>query len=528
MSEARRKVRDGHGNFGFLEPDGSITVVDNPGKLGFAWKQAQELVAGGAEIAGKVSGFDGLEDWANKRAYEIDEEYGDASELYPFDSFVGEALPGVATMPITGGTSMWGQLATSAAIGAAESALDIGEGGHPAQRAVAGAAGGLLGEGGGRVLGRIWNSAKGLFNDIKLGRDVAVNPKARDAEDMGFELLESQRMAPNSQEQRVMQRLEQGAESSMFSPGLQASARETNQGVIRERVLDAIGLDPVDFDAMGPEALKAADTRLSEGFTEIASEAAGTGPITLGDDLASAIKNTRGQISDLMKRGRFQGLEDNIISGQEWNIARRALAQDAANAAGKGQYEMADELYADVEALDQIMDERIGPDLRNQFSRLREQYRVLKIVNKSGVINENGEIAMKSLNRRLREGTGFGDTAKMDRGTFNGETQELLDAARLGASPEFQPFRSSGTAENLSAQRVAGMAFDPTQWLSLAGEVAAPAATGVASKRGGRAVTGALTPSPVPFKDAGAAVGRSMLDESLYPFVGIEDERQLQ
>ena len=321
-----------------------------------------------------------------------------------------------------------------------------------------------------------------------------------------------------------MQRLEQGAESSMFSPGLQASARETNQGVIRERVLYAVGLDPTDFDSLGPEALKAADTRLSEGFTEIASEAASTGPIVLSEDLANAIKNTKGQISDLMKRGRFQGLEDNIISGQEWTVARRALAQDAANAAGKGQYEMADELYSDIEALDSVMDERIGPELRDQFSRLREQYRVLKIVNKSGVINENGEIAMKSLNRRLREGTGFGDTAKMDRGTFNGETQDLLDAARVGASPDLQDFRSSGTAENMSAQRAAGMMLDPTEWLSLAGEVAAPAATGVASRRGGRAVTGALTPSPVPFKDAGAAAGRSMLDEMFYPFVGVEND----
>ena len=73
----------------------------------------------------------------------------------PYTSMVGQALPGLATAPMSG-------LMTGLALGAAESALDYGEGGTFGQRAAAGATGAFIGDMAGRVMARGMNLAEGL------------------------------------------------------------------------------------------------------------------------------------------------------------------------------------------------------------------------------------------------------------------------------------------------------------------------------------------------------------------------------
>jgi hypothetical protein len=490
-----------------------------------AGRQLADLGSGIKYLYGDITDNQALMSEAERETAQRSRYFAGADERAPIRSFVGQALPAAATFPITGGASLVGQLATNMGLGAAESALDMGEGGSMGQRAIAGAGGGLLGDIGGRVLGRIWNTARGLTRDITRGRGVAASPSAQEAEDLGLSLLESQRMAQNSPEMRTMQRLEQGAEASMFSPGLQRAQQEANQAVYRDAALEAIGLPSGSFDDLGPDALREANNRLSQGFSNVASQAAESGPTQIGDELAERILNTRGQIKDLRARGRFQGLDDGVLSGTEWGIARRALASDAARAAADGKYELADDIFADVEELDRIIERNVGPEVLDEFARLREQYRVFKILSKQGVVKSDGDVSVRNLNRALQAGTGFGTTAQQGLQTTNEQSKRLIDLARVGARPELQPFRSSGTAENLSAQRVAGMALDPTQWLSLVGEAAAPVGVGITSRRGGRAVTGALTPGPIQARVGGNIAGRGMLDEVLYPFVGVDDER---
>jgi hypothetical protein len=314
----------------------------------------------------------------------------------------------------------------------------------------------------------------------------------------------------------------------MFSRGLQEATERGKQQVYKGAVLEGIGLPATAFDDLGPEALRAANQRLSDGFGDVAAVAAAQGAIEVPNDLAMRILNTRGQIPALRKRGRFQGLTEEgeaVLSGNEWNIARRALASDAANAAAKGEYELAEDIFNDVQQLDDTMENLVGPELREEFARLREQYRVLKIISKQGIIKPDGNVSIKNLNRALNQGTGFGKTAQQGLPTVNEESGRLIDLARVGSSPDLQPFRSSGTAENLAASRAAAMVLNPTEWPALAGEIAMPLAASATSTRGGRAVTGALTPAPLRARQAGSATGRSMLDELLYPFVGVEDER---
>jgi hypothetical protein len=520
----RLVVNEKTGEQAYLHDDGMIQPVEAPGVMAQAGRQMADLGSGIKYLYGDLTDQPELVNQARAETLERNRWFAGADEAHPYQSMVGQALPGVATFPVTGGASLFGQMATNAAIGATESALDLGEPGTMTERAIAGAGSGLFGDVLGRVAGRTWNAAKGLVSDLRLGRGVAESPVAREAEQAGLSLTESQRATPGTQQQRLLQRLEQGAESSMFSPGLQAGNEAANQAVYRSGVARAIGLGDDPIEELGPQALLEANTRLSEGFSEVAAEVAESGPMNIGTELGDRILSTKGQIKELHKRKRFQGLESGIISGTEWGIARRALASDAANAAARGEHELADDLYADVEILDRLMESRLGTDARENFARLREQYRVLQIVGKQGVLKD-GDVSVRNLNRALQAGTGFGKTAQQGLDTVNPESSELINLARLGADKQFAPFRSSGTAENLSAQRMAGMALDPTSWASLAGEAIMPTAVGLTSSRGGRAVTGALTPAPVQARAAGSAAGRSMLDELLYPFVGIEDDR---
>ena len=512
----------------YIHDDGSIVPADNPGMMAFAGRRTASMGSGLQAAYGELTDQPELVNQANLDSAERNRLWAGYDENNPVTKMLGDAVPSLAAGVVTGGRSLTGQLAASAGVGAVESALDYDAGGDYLSRALAGGAAGVIGDIGGRVLGRVTRSVKGMVDDFRLGRNVADNPVAREAEELGLETLGSQRAMPDSQTQRSLQRLEQGAESSMFSQGLQSGVQESNQAVFREGVLKAIGLDPAEFTDLSPETLLAANRRISDGFTDVSMMVAERGgTLQIPDDLARSIKGTRGQISDLIARGRFAGLDNGVISGNEWNVARRALSQDAAQRAAKGEYEIADELFADVETLDRLIEERLPDNLLDDFARLREQYRVFKTVNRDGVVNPDGEVVIKSLNRRLRNDTGFGNTARLGTETTNPETAELINLARVGANPQLQPFRSSGTAENLSAQRVAGMVFDPTEWLSLAGEMAAPAATGVTSRGGGRAVTGLFTPSPPQFQRAGSLIGRSALDEALYPYVGIEDDREM-
>lgn len=505
---------------------GELIPAERAGLLVQAGRQLAELGGGAKELYGQLTGDDALVAQAQAEAAERNEIFRGTDIADPITSFAGQAIPGLLTAPITGGSSLVGQVAANVAIGALESGLDIGQGGTTAERATVGAVGGAVGDVAGRMLGRVWNAARGLTKDVRLGREIADNPKAVRAEELGLELLGSERAVPDSPQQRILQRLEQGAESSMFSPGMQASKQANNQVVHRDAVLRAIGLEGGAFDEIGTEALSEANRIISDQFSNIAAQATSRAPLDIGEEMAERIANTQGQIPKLMKRGRFRGLADGKLSGEEWTVARRALSQDASNAAAKGDYELADDIFADVEQLDRLMEPNLTPDALEEFARAREQYRVLRIISKQGVIDNANQVNHKNLNRALQAGTGFGDTAKQGRATVNPESSELIELAKVASDPNFQPFRSSGTAENLSAQRMAGMALDPTQWLSLVGEAAAPALTGATSSGGGRAVTGALTPAPVQAVVGGGAAGRSMLDEALYPFVGIKDERR--
>jgi hypothetical protein len=441
---------------------------------------------------------------------------------FPIASAIGQALPSLATAPISG-ASMLGSLGVQAGLGAVEGLLthDPSDTSQFDNLAL-GAAAGVVGDIGGRMAGRVLSGVKGLVQDFTSSiKPNAANPVAAAFEAKGGRTLASQRMDQTGAGVDAVRNMESGAQSSLFTPKVFRETIENNRQLYNQTALNAIG--GIDADDLGPDVLGLATDQLSDTFSDISSQVANQTPFAVGGDLAERIAGTKGQIPDLIKRGRFKGLESGVLSGEEWSVARRALAQDAADNAARGRYELADDIFADVEALDRLIEDRLGPDLLTDFARAREQYRVLEILQKPGVIKD-GDVSIKVLNNRLQGKQGFGKTARLGRQTNNAESMELIDIARLGADRSLQPAADSGTAGRLALRDLVGSAATGDAF-GLVSQLAAPAAVGVSEAGGGRAVSGLVNPAPAVSGQLGGAAGRGFLDEALYPFIGSQDDR---
>ena len=443
----------------------------------------------------------------------------------PIKSFVGQNIPGLATLPLSAGSYL-GTLGLNMALAGAESGLDVGSGGDATERLVTGAAGGALGTFGGdmvsRLAGRVTRGISGLLQDIGQARPYAANPAARAWEDLGGETTAAQRMAQGTRAQEEMLSLEKGLEASRFG-GRQQELFDNQQDIVQGAVLDAVGLGRAQFGDLGPDTLLAANTRISDGFSANARAVEQAGPLNIGTDLAQQISR-RGQIPELQDLGRFKGLtgDSPTLQGQEWLTARAALAQDAAQAASKGRYEVADELFKKVDQLDAVIEPRLPPDQLAEFARLREQYRVLKNVMRPNIIKADGTLSARNLNTQLNRESGFGNTARFGLDTVNPESKALIETARAAADPSLQPFPSSGTAENLLGANYLADLANPARWPGLAADTGMAAAVKASSLGGGRGVAGLATPSG--YGPIGMGIGRAALDQALFPFVGISNE----
>jgi hypothetical protein len=438
----------------------------------------------------------------------------------PIASVIGEALPSLATAPLSA-SGLVANLGLQAGLGAVEGYLDADPGVDQAGRTLMTAAGGVLGEVGGRMAGRVASGIKGLVDDFAGVRAQTVNPAAAEFERLGGRTLPSQRVNQESAAFGGMSRAEQGAESSILSPSIFRETAEQNRQLVNQRALDAIGLP--DADDLSVATIGDATDRLSDEFSRISSVAAGEQPFNVGTEFADRLAGTRGQIPELIKRGEFKGLDQGMLSGSDWNVARRALAQDAAERAAKGQHELADSIWADVELLDHLMESRVGPDLGADFARAREQYRVLQVLQKPGVIRD-GDVSVRTLNNRLNQNTGFGATARQGRDTVNQETKGLIDLARAASDRSLQRAPSSGTTERQALREFAG-AVGGLDLLNAAGQLAGPAAVGASTRGGGNMIGNLYNPAPQGFGQLGGSAGRGFIDQYLYPFVGSEDDR---
>lgn len=108
-----------------------------------------------------------------------------------------------------------------------------------------------------------------------------------------------------------------------------------------------------------------------------------------------------------------------------------------------------------ISAIDDIIENAIGPQGRAEYKALREQWKVLKLFERAGSVRADGTIAWESLagaGKLRKEFKGAFGRSDMDRGTsLEQSTRDLLDFAR-GASVFRANVADSGTATRLAFQ----------------------------------------------------------------------------
>jgi len=503
------------------------------------------IVAGGAlnQIGRGVKNLLNLEDRGalQEKQQEQDQTLRLLREHRPVASFIGDALPGLATLPIGGTALLAGRLSTGAAValstglGAIEGNLRLdAQSESQLGSTLQGAIGGLIGEGVGRGAGRVANAIAGI------GSSLARNPAASKLAAQGLETLPSERLNVPGQNIVPLQRLEQGAQTGVFTPAVFERISSQRKGLMNTRAGRSVGLEDLDTaDGLTPDVLATAQDSISDGFSELATSATKDGLpriFAFSTDSARALANrlqtTKGQLPELIARGEmFQGLKGSTpqLQGNEILIARRALAQDAAERAGKGQHELASAIYRDVELIDQLFADTIGdPGAIARHANLREQYRNLQILMGPGVINDAGDVVPKTLNRRLGQSTGYGSQYKQGRsGAIEGQqyaqgTMDMFEAARTLSDPTLQPFKSSGTAENQAIRdlgtAVTAAAVDPVAGgLGLATRLAAPTALSLlgGTNRAANVAGGLLLPGGNIAGRLGSEAAPSIVDQLL-------------
>lgn len=515
-----------------LNPDGSTTPAPELGALDTV------MVSSGKRLSDLGRGFRSMlgED-VTQEAAEAERYFAPVEAESPYLAMVGEALPSLVTAPLSAGGVLAGS-ALQAGLGAAEGYLDYDPRATGGQRALAGALGGVIGEGGGRVAGRILNMARGLVSDLggRVGpiRAPADNPAADAYERLGGQTLAYQRLEPDTKAARLAERAARGAEASINPPTVIRQTLAQNDKLHRDVAAKAVGLDPRQFNNLGPDFIDAAETRFNEAFTAVEQNARAAGDITVSETLASKLGRLRAIKDAKQDFGLFESLDRGVLGPGEYVEARNTLA-DAIQSAYANTPKAAKRLELLLEELDGEMEQKLGKQFGEDFARLREQYRVFSILEAPNVIDAQGNINVRTLNNRLKSKTsGFGRTATAAKSTTNSETGDLITLMRAADNPEFKAFSTSRTAENLqlgqtvdaAAEAAAGLlSGDVRPGLGLLGRTTAPGIVGLSQMGGGGLYKGAYTPAPESVRRAGGVIGRSLLDEALYPFVGAEDER---
>ena len=514
----------------FVDDDGVETLSpEGAGLMEFAGKQF-------ADIGSNLSRPFRTDEAVDRELQERETLFRGAEFESPFTSAIGEALPGLSTLPITAGGAL-GTFGLNVGLGALEGALSYDPNASAGQRALSGGLAGGLGDVAGRAIGRVLQGAKGLAADMLAPRKAAANIDAQAFEEAGGATAAFQRMEPGTRAQGVAERAAQFDVASANPSRTMGDIATTNEGIYRGAVNEAVGGEgtPARLDRQWRS-----DTldRMDDSYKAIADEVSLIGPMPISEELSGVLKK-QSQISQLRGDfGDFEGLDSNQLSGFEWKTARESLAEDAAKAWKNGRRTVGARLDGLVNELDDSVEGHLPDKFLDQYARLREQNRVFRLIERPNVINRDGEVNLRSLGNVLdSKAQGFGRKATAGKGVTNDETQNLLDWVEMGEKPGFQAFRSSGTAENLATRDLVEGSVndalslargDPLPAISRMGKLSAPGIVGASQVGSGQMFEGLVNPTPGIFPHLGGRGAGSLLDEALYPFVGVEDERQQQ
>ncbi len=241
------------------------------------------------------------------------------------------------------------------------------------------------------------------------------------------------------------------------------------------------------------------------------------GGIEMGEEFANIYRRTSKKFKQAAEEGKFPGMakgQGGKIGEGEFMEIRQALADYGYSKAGSGDPFWKDALQL-VEQMDDALQAKTNPAVREVFDRTREELRWLMASKGNNVINEGGDVSQKLLRNRVRKDIGFNFQTGAEASYRNPESVELVELVKDLSDPGVNPV-SPQTGAKLAplgvamAADVAGGGGAATAGLAGVGLLSHAPST---AKKVPQTIVDMMLPSQRPFFErAGGVVGRQHED----------------
>lgn len=295
------------------------------------------------------------------------------------------------------GASILGKVAAATANTGIDAGLNVLSG-DPDQswqeRAAWGAGGRVAGDMSARILGRLWGGMKGAAGDMPVG-NAAQNRMAQRFAARGGQLNPG--MVGGVAEGNLASRMETGRFTSrLFDPAIEA-----NQRIFARDAATLAGLKPSDMrdiDRFTYDDLTTAFTENGKGFDKIADR---IDEITLPEKFQRWLSD---DARELLRRKGVEVADEGPITipGKHLTRIRSRLLKKKTQEYKSGDADAGELLGDDMDDLDDIVEELVPGGLKQDYARVREQYRILKGMEGIGNYDDAGLRPMKNLWNKLK------------------------------------------------------------------------------------------------------------------------------
>jgi len=350
-------------------------------------------------------------------------------ENFPWMSAAGNVL-GAAPLAVMGGS-----LPLQTMYGAVEGALTQQD---PVKGGIEGAAGTILGDLAGRVLGKAMNAVRGLRTPQEPG------PMARQFAETGGHLTPGQRTGDKTGDI-----IEARIQSDPYSADFMNEIGDMNQENVNQLALEALDIEGVTD--LTQEGIMLADQQLSRQFREVGQN---LDPMTMNSNYLQDIKEVAPKIRHirdpelqraLSSLGEEGGAMYEDLPGSTWMKLRTELTDVTNTSDSSALTNRAGDLINQLD--DMVLNNR--PDQAVEYLRTRKQFELLATM-KGGNTVKDGNVNPRLLANKLKQHYGASYAPKMEE--INPRMGPLARNVQAGTSTEMTPqFGRSGTAERSGA-----------------------------------------------------------------------------
>jgi len=372
----------------------------------------------------------------------IEQQYYDnLKAARPGQTMVGEMLPALSTIPLSGG------LLTQAGIG---SSLGMIDNQNAVEGALSGASWAVGGNMVGRMAPRVFNMISGtasrnraLQKSIQSGQQRLIDR----ADELGYTLTPGMRT-----QNKAFKQIEQSARQSPFTSGLTEAGEEMNQKLLNKAALESIG--EVGEEIRGDAFARAAD-RIGKVYDDVAK---GVDSVPVDSrTLAETMENmsTEGEMFFRNYFKKYPGLELGKLTGKEFNKISTKLNKDIRGAFANNP-NIAEDLIEAQLLLNKSL-QKAAPDAADALRVAGTQWKNLKALEKGKAVT-NGNVNPQTLGNNL---------TRIDKGGFfrDRNTSDYYDLVRMAREFGGMPRVVEGSSTGVN-QWLPMLATEPSAALS--------------------------------------------------------------